>query len=100
MLDHQALHRVFMTYQQALNHPVRTFTIGGRLFDFNRYRYLVGVINLSTDSWYRESVCEDRNFKRTFPPRHREPPPSLARASAAGTCLQAWYQRSATGSAA
>jgi dihydropteroate synthase len=37
--------------------PVRTFTVGGRLFDFNRYRYLVGVINLSTDSWYRESVC-------------------------------------------
>jgi hypothetical protein len=57
MLDHQALHHVFTTYQHALNHPVRTFTIGGRLFDFNRYRYLVGVINLSTDSWYRESVC-------------------------------------------
>jgi dihydropteroate synthase len=31
--------------------------MGGREFDFNRYRYLVGVINLSTDSWYRESVC-------------------------------------------
>jgi dihydropteroate synthase len=36
---------------------VRTFRIGARWFDFNRYRYLVGVINLSTDSWYRESVC-------------------------------------------
>ena len=57
MLDHRALHHVFTTYQPALHHPVRTFTIGGRLFDFNRYRYLVGVINLSTDSWYRESVC-------------------------------------------
>ena len=43
MLDHQPLHHVFTTYQHALNHPVRTFTIGGRLFDFNRYRYLVGV---------------------------------------------------------
>jgi dihydropteroate synthase len=57
MLDHRALHHVLATYQPALHHPVRTFTIGGRLFDFNRYRYLVGVINLSTDSWYRESVC-------------------------------------------
>jgi dihydropteroate synthase len=57
MLDHRALSEVFATYHKALNHPVRTFPIGGRLFDFNRYRYLVGVINLSTDSWYRESVC-------------------------------------------
>ena len=57
MLDHRALHELFDTYRPALDRPVRTFTIGGRWFDFNRYRYLVGVINLSTDSWYRESVC-------------------------------------------
>jgi hypothetical protein len=38
-----------------------------------------------------------RKYKRPFPPRHRELPPSLASASAAhcGTCLPAWYpQRS------
>src|SRR5262245_50692108 len=57
MLDHGALSDVFDTYRQALHYPVRTFSIGGRFFDFNRHRYLVGVINLSTDSWYRESVC-------------------------------------------
>src|SRR4029453_10573977 len=57
MLDHQALHHVFTTYQHALNHPVRTFTIGGGLFFFNPYRCLVGVINLPAASWYRERVC-------------------------------------------
>lgn len=57
MLDHQALSALLDTYRATLSKPVRTFAIGGRPFDFNRYRYLVGVINLSTDSWYRESVC-------------------------------------------
>ena len=57
MLDHQVLSALLEKYRGALGKPVRTFTLGGRLFDFNRYRYLVGVINLSTDSWYRESVC-------------------------------------------
>ena len=57
MLDHQVLSALLEKYREALGKPVRTFTLGGRLFDFNRYRYLVGVINLSTDSWYRESVC-------------------------------------------
>ncbi len=57
MLDHRVLNAVLDRYRKVVDVPVRTFTVGGRLFDFNRYRYLVGVINLSTDSWYRESVC-------------------------------------------
>lgn len=57
MLDHRMLHAVFDRYREVLDTPVRAFTVGDREFDFNRYRYLVGVINLSTDSWYRESVC-------------------------------------------
>ncbi len=57
VLDYRALSEVFARYRQALDTPVRTFSIGGQFFDFNRYRALVGVINLSTDSWYRESVC-------------------------------------------
>jgi dihydropteroate synthase len=57
VLDYQVLRALLEKYRDALGKPVRTFPIGGRLFDFNRYRYLVGVINLSTDSWYRESVC-------------------------------------------
>ncbi|ETX02362.1 MAG: hypothetical protein ETSY1_03815 [Candidatus Entotheonella factor] len=57
MLDVQALSALLEQYRGSIGQPVRTFHIGDRFFDFNRFRYLVGVINLSTDSWYRESVC-------------------------------------------
>lgn len=36
---------------------VRPFSVGGQRLDFERERYLVGVVNLSPDSWYKESVC-------------------------------------------
>jgi dihydropteroate synthase len=36
---------------------VREFSIGGREFAFNTNPAIMGVINLSPDSWYRESVC-------------------------------------------
>jgi dihydropteroate synthase len=36
---------------------VREFAIGGRTFAFNSYPAIMGVVNLSADSWYRESVC-------------------------------------------
>jgi dihydropteroate synthase len=43
--------------RDALKATVREFTIGGELFDWNSRPALMGVINLSADSWYRESVC-------------------------------------------
>ena len=36
--------------------PVADFALGGQRFDFENERYLMGVVNLSADSWYRESV--------------------------------------------
>ena len=36
---------------------VAKFSIGGRKFDFNSQPAIMGVVNLSADSWYRESVC-------------------------------------------
>jgi len=36
---------------------VKEFEIGGRRFEFNSRPAIMGVINLSADSWYRESVC-------------------------------------------
>jgi dihydropteroate synthase len=36
---------------------VRGFSLGGRQFDFNAAPAIMGVVNLSADSWYRESVC-------------------------------------------
>jgi dihydropteroate synthase len=36
---------------------VQEFTIGGKKFNFNSRPAIMGVVNLSADSWYRESVC-------------------------------------------
>jgi dihydropteroate synthase len=36
---------------------VRNFSIGGKKFNFNSQPAVMGVVNLSADSWYRESVC-------------------------------------------
>jgi len=36
---------------------VREFSTGGRRFNFNSQPAVMGVVNLSADSWYRESVC-------------------------------------------
>jgi dihydropteroate synthase len=36
---------------------VKEFAIGGKSFAFNSRSAVMGVVNLSVDSWYRESVC-------------------------------------------
>jgi len=36
---------------------VAEFSIGGKPFHFNTQPAIMGVVNLSADSWYRESVC-------------------------------------------
>ena len=36
---------------------VKEFSIGGKKFPFNSQPAIMGVVNLSADSWYRESVC-------------------------------------------
>jgi dihydropteroate synthase len=41
----------------AARAQVKEFAIGGRVFAFNSRPAIMGVINLSPDSWYRESVC-------------------------------------------
>jgi dihydropteroate synthase len=37
--------------------PVADFALGRHRFDFSAQPYLMGVVNLSPDSWYRESVA-------------------------------------------
>jgi dihydropteroate synthase len=37
--------------------PVADFVLGRHRFDFSAQPYLMGVVNLSPDSWYRESVA-------------------------------------------
>src|SRR3954469_5995761 len=43
--------------QTAARAKVKEFSIAGHPFAFNSQPAIMGVINLSADSWYRESVC-------------------------------------------
>ncbi len=57
MLSLEDLKRLADQFHDCLEQSVREFDIGGRQFHFNSRAHLMGVINLSPDSWYRESVC-------------------------------------------
>jgi dihydropteroate synthase len=43
--------------RSAASAQVREFSFGNQHFAFNSQPAIMGVINLSADSWYRESVC-------------------------------------------
>src|SRR5258708_13083193 len=43
--------------REALKARVKEFAVGGHPFAFNSRPAIMGVVNLSPDSWYRESVC-------------------------------------------
>jgi dihydropteroate synthase len=57
MLTLETLAELAEQYRSDASVRVREFSIAGRHFDFNQQQTIMGVINLSADSWYRESVC-------------------------------------------
>jgi dihydropteroate synthase len=57
MLGLEELAELLEKNRAAAHASVKEFTLGGRLFPFNSRPAIMGVINLSPDSWYRESVC-------------------------------------------
>lgn len=57
MLTLENIHEIHELYNDALKVKVEEFTIGNKHFNFNSEQAILGVVNLSTDSWYRESVC-------------------------------------------
>jgi dihydropteroate synthase len=57
MLSLEQLAALFEKNRAAANARVMEFSIGGRKFNFNSSPAIMGVVNLSSDSWYRESVC-------------------------------------------
>jgi dihydropteroate synthase len=57
MLNLEYLAELLQKNQAAANARVAEFSIGGKHFTFNSSPSIMGVINLSPDSWYRESVC-------------------------------------------
>jgi dihydropteroate synthase len=57
MLDLATLAALHDTYRDQAAMPVADFALGRHRFDFSAQSYLMGVVNLSPDSWYRESVA-------------------------------------------
>ncbi len=57
MLDLEQLSELLEKNRAAASVRVKEFTIGDRQFNFNSSPAIMGVVNLSADSWYRESVC-------------------------------------------
>lgn len=57
MLNLEQLAELLEKNREAAQALVRDISIGGRTFQFNRQAAIMGVVNLSPDSWYRESVC-------------------------------------------
>src|SRR3982751_6898911 len=57
MLTLEYLAQLVKKNQAASRARIKEFSIGGTNFAFNSQPAIMGVINLSPDSWYRESVC-------------------------------------------
>src|SRR5512139_1172222 len=57
MLSLEYLSELLEKNRATANARVQEFSLGGKRFPFNSQPAIMGVINLSPDSWYRESVC-------------------------------------------
>lgn len=57
MLSIEYFQSLVERYGDVLSCKVQEFSIGNEQLSFDRKTYLMGVVNLSPDSWYRESVC-------------------------------------------
>ncbi|HEX7862599.1 MAG TPA: dihydropteroate synthase [Verrucomicrobiae bacterium] len=57
MLSLEVLRDLAQEHSEAPGVKVREFQVAGRMIASNARRSIMGVINLSVDSWYRESVC-------------------------------------------
>lgn len=57
MLTLEHLSELLESHRPATSARVKEFSIGGKTFAFNSQPAIMGVVNLSADSWYRESVC-------------------------------------------
>jgi dihydropteroate synthase len=57
MLTLEYLAELLDQNRAAARARVKEFAVGGQPFAFNSRPAIMGVINLSPDSWYRESVC-------------------------------------------
>jgi len=57
VLNLEQLAELLEQNRAASSARVKEFSVGGKQFNFNSHPAVMGVANLSADSWYRESVC-------------------------------------------
>ena len=57
MLSFKYLQEIYNKYQDSFDAEVAEFSLGNKHFNFNSQPAILGVINLSTDSWYKSSIC-------------------------------------------
>jgi dihydropteroate synthase len=57
VLNLEQLSELLEKNRAAASVRVKEFSVGGKHFSFNSSPAIMGVVNLSADSWYRESVC-------------------------------------------
>ena len=57
MLNLEQLAELLEKNRAAASVRVKEFSVGDKPFAFNTQPAIMGVVNLSPDSWYRESVC-------------------------------------------
>jgi dihydropteroate synthase len=57
VLNLEQLAELLEKNRAAASARVKEFSIGGKHFNFNSQPAVMSVVNLSPDSWYRESVC-------------------------------------------
>ncbi|MCW2819898.1 MAG: Pterin binding enzyme [Marmoricola sp.] len=60
MIDLRALAALVEEHGAELDHEVGPFLLGDRVLDTDARPALMGIVNLSQDSWYRESVAVSR----------------------------------------
>ncbi len=57
MLTLEDIYQIYDKHKQDYNSQVEEFTIGNKNFKFNSQSAILGVVNLSTDSWFKHSIC-------------------------------------------
>ena len=57
MLDLDTICAIYNDHKHEYNTEVKEFSLGNRTFNFNTETTLLGVVNLSTDSWFNHAIC-------------------------------------------
>lgn len=57
MLTLADIYEIYDKHQDDYNVKVEEFSIGNKKFNFNTQTALLGIINLSTDSWWNHAIC-------------------------------------------